>query len=56
MMVILNSLTLGGLSIFVRLLVKIGIGVILYLLITLIYFRYSKNDIIRSSREWIMKK
>lgn len=56
MMVTLNSLPLEGLSIFVRLLAKIGIGVILYLIITLLYFRYSKNEIIRSSREWIIKR
>lgn len=56
MMITLNSLPFEGLSIFIRLLIKIGIGIIIYLFITIIYFRYSKNDIIRSSRDWIMKR
>jgi O-antigen/teichoic acid export membrane protein len=56
MMVVLDILPLAGLSIFVRLLLKIGIGVVLYLIITLFYFRYSNNEVIRSTREWIMKR
>ena len=56
MMIMLNSLPLEALSIFFRLIIKIGIGIIFYLAITLFYFRYSKNEIIQSSRKWILKR
>lgn len=56
MMIVLNVLPLDGFSIFIRLLAKIGIGIILYLAITLLYFRYSKNGIIQNSREWVSRR